>query len=145
LGTQFELRYEAPVLRVRVREGRIALAGESGRVLAQAGEELSIGTAGDVERRFVASDDPAWHWAERLAPVPQFDGRRARDLLEWAARETGRELAYATPAAEQRAATVILHGEPGPLAPSAALEVMLATTDLGIDMEDSGRIRVLAK
>jgi ferric-dicitrate binding protein FerR (iron transport regulator) len=145
LGTQFELRYEAPVLRVRVREGRVALAGEAGRVLAQAGEEVSIHGSGDAERRFFATDDPAWRWVERLAPMPQFDDRSARALFEWAAREMGRELVYSNSAVEQRARTVILHGEPGPLAPSAALEVMLATTDLEVDLAESGRIRVLAK
>lgn len=144
LGTQFELKYQAPMLRLRVREGRVALATEGGRIVAEAGEQLSIGASGGVERQAFASDDPAWHWTGLLAPMPQVDGRSARALLEWAARETGRELVYADPAAEQRAATVILHGEPGLLAPQATLEVMLATTDLRVDVSEGGRIQVFA-
>jgi ferric-dicitrate binding protein FerR (iron transport regulator) len=145
VGTQFELSYEAPLLRMRVREGRVALSSGGRRVMAQAGEQLTIGVSGDVERRTLASDDPAWHWAESLAPMPQFDNRSARVLLEWAARETGRELVYGDPAIEQRTAGVILHGEPGPLAPEAALDIMLATTDLRAEIAEGGRIRVVAK
>ena len=145
LGTQFELRYDEPVLRLRVREGRVALAADGDSFVAEAGEELTVGAAGEIERRSIARDDPDWRWSEQLAPMPRFDGRSARTLLEWAARETGRELVYADAAAEQRAATVILHGEPGPLEPATALELMLATTDLGVDVDGSGRIQVLTR
>jgi ferric-dicitrate binding protein FerR (iron transport regulator) len=142
LGTQFELRYQAPELRLRVREGRVSVAATTGGVVAEAGEELTLTQAGTIERRPFARDDLAWHWAELLAPAPQLEGRSAQALLEWAARETGRELVYANPAVARRAATVVLHGEPGPLAPAATLDVMLATTDLTVDMAEDGRIRV---
>jgi ferric-dicitrate binding protein FerR (iron transport regulator) len=147
LGTQFEVRYRDSELRLRVREGRVALATDAGGVgvVADAGEELSIGPSGRMERRPIATDDPAWHWTELLSPMPPFDGRSAQALLEWAARETGRELVYADSTAAQRAATVILHGDPGQLAPEAALEVMLATTDLHASVAEGGRIRVVAK
>lgn len=145
LGTQFEVKYEAPTLRVRVREGRLAIAAATGRVVAEAGEEVSIGATGDAARRMFARDDPAWHWVEMLAPMPLFDGRPAQALLEWAAREMGRDVVYASPAVEQRAASVVLHGDPGPLAPAVALDVMLATTDLAVDTAGGGRIRVHRK
>ena len=51
-------------------------------------------------------------------------------LLAWVARETGRQLHYESTAVEARAANVILHGNIRHLAPLAALDVMLATTDL---------------
>jgi hypothetical protein len=40
---------------------------------------------------------------------------------------------------------VTLHGDPGPLAPEAALDVMLATTDLRADVTERGTIRVFAR
>jgi ferric-dicitrate binding protein FerR (iron transport regulator) len=142
VGTQFEVRYEPPGMRVRVREGRVAVAGQSVSTHAAAGEELAIDATGAVDRRAFASDDPAWRWAELLAPVPRFDGRSAQALLEWAAREMGRELVYARPSVAQRAASVIVHGEPGPLAPAEVLQVMLATTDLRVDASEGARLRV---
>jgi ferric-dicitrate binding protein FerR (iron transport regulator) len=145
VGTQFEVRYEPPELRLRVREGRVAVAGQSVNVDAGAGEELAIGPSGLVQRRAFATDDADWRWAELLAPMPHFDGRSAQALLEWAAREMGRQLVYAKPSVAERAAHVILHGEPGPLDPAAVLEVMLATTDLEVDTADGGKLRVFTR
>jgi hypothetical protein len=65
-----------------------------------------------------------------MAQAPEIDGRPATELFAWVARETGRRLRYASPEVEQRAATVILHGNIRHLAPLAALDAMLATTDL---------------
>jgi len=145
LGTQIEVRYDAPSLRVRVREGCVAVANPGIRIVARAGEEVSLGPSGLLQRRAFASGDPAWHWAERLAPMPRFDDRPARVLLEWAAREMGRQLVFTDASVERHASTVILHGEPGPLAPADALAVMLATTDLTADVSGSARIRVMAE
>ena len=133
-GTQFELRYLPPTLQLRVREGRVVVDRASGEVLAEAGEGVIITAAGEVTRTAIASHDPAWQWSEALAPMPAFDGQSASVLLEWVARQTGRELRYVDPAAEQRAATAILHGQVGQLAPTEAMEVMLATTNLGFDL-----------
>ncbi|HKX59716.1 MAG TPA: STN domain-containing protein, partial [Steroidobacteraceae bacterium] len=78
----------------------------------------------------VAPASDAWAWAEALAPLPDIDGRPAAQLIRWVARETGRRLRYESPVVEDRAATVILHGDIRHLPPLAALEAMLATTDL---------------
>jgi hypothetical protein len=67
--------------------------------------------------------------------MPDMDGQPASALIAWVARETGRNLRYATPQVEQRAATVILHGEIRHLAPLEALEAMLATTDLWVELD----------
>jgi hypothetical protein len=61
-------------------------------------------------------------------------GRPAADLISWVARETGRQLAYESPLVEQRATAVILHGDIRNLPPMAALEAMLATTDLVVEL-----------
>lgn len=130
VGTQYELRISGGALRLRVREGRVEIERAGGRLAGGAGEQLEIGPLGDVRRSAIAADDPAWHWAESLAPAPDIDGRPASVLLEWVARETGKKLAYADDAIRRRAASVVLHGNIRHLAPLEALEVMLATTDL---------------
>jgi hypothetical protein len=66
-------------------------------------------------------------------------------LLEWAARETGRELRYVNARAQQRAAEAILHGHFGRLSPTQALDVLTATTDLDYRLEDGSRITVEAR
>ena len=70
------------------------------------------------------------------------DGKPAADLISWVARETGRKLTYESPLVEQRASAVILHGDIRNLSPMAALEAMLATTDLAVELNgDTMEIR----
>lgn len=130
VGTQFEVRVAEGSLRVRVREGRVEIDRAGGHLNAAAGEQLEIDVLGGVTRGTIAATDPEWQWAEAMAMAPDIDGRPATELLAWVARETGHRLRYASPAVEQRAATVILHGNIRHLAPLAALDAMLATTDL---------------
>jgi ferric-dicitrate binding protein FerR (iron transport regulator) len=142
LGTQFEVRYANDVLRLRVREGRVSLQREAGDVTAAAGEQLTIDVAGNIARRSIGRDGSEWAWAETMAPVPDFNDQPATALLEWVSHETGRPLRYADPEAERKAATVILHGPIGSLAPLEALRVMLATTDLTYEILPDGTIEV---
>jgi hypothetical protein len=89
-----------------------------------------IDVLGGVSRDEIEPDAESWQWAESIAPTPDMDGKPAAELIAWVARETGRQLRYTSEIAERRAATVILHGNIRHLAPLAALEAMLATTDL---------------
>ena len=130
VGTQFEVRVTDGSLRVRVREGRVQIDRAGGHVNGAAGDQVEIDVLGGVTRSTIAATDQAWQWAEAMATAPDIDGRPATELLAWVARETGRRLRYASPEVEQRAASVILHGNIRHLAPLAALEAMLATTDL---------------
>ncbi len=130
VGTQFELYVAGSALRLRVREGRVEVDRAGQLVTGSAGEQLEIDVLGSVVRSTIATTDAAWQWAETLAPAPDIDGKPAAVLLDWVARETGRKLHYESATVESRAATVILHGNIRHLAPLAALDVMLATTDL---------------
>jgi ferric-dicitrate binding protein FerR (iron transport regulator) len=130
VGTQFEVRVTDGMLRVRVREGQVEIDRPGARLTGAAGEQLEIDVLGGVTRSTIATTDPEWQWAEAMAQAPEIDGRPATELFAWVARETGRRLRYASPEVEQRAATVILHGNIRHLAPLAALDAMLATTDL---------------
>jgi ferric-dicitrate binding protein FerR (iron transport regulator) len=130
VGTQFELRVAGAALRLRVREGIVALDRGGASLAGRTGEQIEIDGLGEVSRARIAPYDPAWQWAEAIAPMPDMDGMPASALIAWVARETGRQLAYESPLLEQRASTVILHGDIRHLPPMAALEAMLATTDL---------------
>lgn len=130
LGTQFELQVAGAALRLRVREGSVSIDRGGGPVTGIAGDQISIDVLGAVERASIAADAVEWRWAEDLAPTPDIDGQPAAALIAWVARETGRRLRYESPDVEQRAATVILHGNIRHLEPLAALDAMLATTDL---------------
>ena len=130
VGTQFELRVGDGVLRLRVREGRVEIDRAGQHLSSSAGEQLDIDVLGGVTRSSIATTDVAWQWTETVAPAPDIDGQPATILLAWVARETGRRLHYESATVETRAATVILHGNIRHLAPLAALDVMLATTDL---------------
>jgi ferric-dicitrate binding protein FerR (iron transport regulator) len=143
IGTQFELQVEGTRLRLRVREGSVVVDRGGQSLTGNAGEQLSIDDFGSVAREPIAPDAAAWQWAEGIAPIPAIDGRPATHLIAWAARETGRRVRYESPLVEQRAARVILHGKIENLAPLAALEAMLATTDLEYVLEgDTMEIRV---
>jgi ferric-dicitrate binding protein FerR (iron transport regulator) len=143
VGTQFELHVEGTRLRLRVREGSVVVDRGGQSLTGHAGEQLSIDDFGGVAREPVSADADVWQWAEGVAPVPDIDGKPATQLIAWAARETGRRVRYESPLVEQRAARVILHGRIENLAPLAALEAMLATTDLEYVLEgDTMEIRV---
>lgn len=142
LGTQFELQVAGAALRFRVREGGVSVDRGGKSVTGQAGEQVTIDGLGTVTRSTIAPDDPAWQWAEEIAPMPDMNGKPASALIAWVARETGMRLSYESALAEQRAATVILHGDIRHLEPVEALEAMLATTDLTFELRgDTMEIR----
>jgi hypothetical protein len=142
LGTQFELQVASARLRLRVREGSVAIDRGGRSVTGAAGEQIVLDDFGGVARSAIAPDSDAWAWAEALASLPDIDGRPAAQLIDWVARETGRRLRYESPAVRERAATVVLHGDIRHLPPLAALEAMLATTDLEYVIEgDTMEIR----
>lgn len=141
-GTQFEVRYEHERLQLRVREGRVALLRDSDRTIADAGTQLAVDASGDLSRIRIARSGPDWQWAEAVAPTPDLDGQPVSALLEWVARETGRTLHYASAEVERQAATTVLHGKIGQMAPLTALDTMLATTDLTCELGPDGTIEV---
>jgi len=130
VGTQFELKVAGKALRLRVREGRVEVDRAGQLFAGVAGEQLELDTQGAATHSSIAATDADWQWAEAVAPAPDIDGQPASVLLAWVARETGRRLRYQSTTVESRAANVILHGNIRHLAPLAALDVMLATTDL---------------
>jgi len=141
LGTQYEARLDGDALVVSVREGRVSVVHGADRVEGTAGERLVIGNGRPVERSSLAGNAVSWGWTGEIAPAYRVEGQTLHQFLEWAARETGREIRYADGAARDDAGTLELHGSVDGLTPDQALAAVLATTSLPVTM-DSNRIEV---
>jgi ferric-dicitrate binding protein FerR (iron transport regulator) len=147
IGTQFEVRFVDLAYRLRVRSGEVRLVADMAdteNLNGTAGDEFSIANDGKVERSTIAADDPEWQWAEALAPAPGIEGEPLALLLDWVSRETGRELVFASPIIELNSKQTIMHGSVDNLAPLAALNVVLATTDFRAATTEEGKILITA-
>jgi ferric-dicitrate binding protein FerR (iron transport regulator) len=143
LGTQYEVRVLPAEMQVSVREGRVETAPVVGQspVVAQAGEQVTIGTSGRLARSVVDRRDPRWNWIADVTPPYAIEDRPLAEFLAWVCRETGRELTFATPAAEAAAQSIILRGSISGLSPDDALAAVMATTNLTYT-DDGGRLIV---
>jgi ferric-dicitrate binding protein FerR (iron transport regulator) len=141
LGTQYEARLDGDALVVSVREGRVSVVHGAARVEGAAGEQLVIGDGRPVERLSLAGNATSWAWTGEIAPAYRVEGQTLHEFLEWAARETGREIRYADGAARDDASTLELHGSVEGLTPDQALTAVLATTSLPVTI-DPTRIEV---
>jgi ferric-dicitrate binding protein FerR (iron transport regulator) len=145
VGTQFEVALLGETYRLRVREGRVLLSYDERQASGKAGEQLSIEPGRQLERTSIPRTDPLWRWVETVAAAPDLNDRPVAELLDWVARETGREIRYADSEVERRAATTVLHGSIRHLAPLEALDVMLATTQLEYVALPDGTLLIQAK
>jgi ferric-dicitrate binding protein FerR (iron transport regulator) len=142
LGTQYQIRQSNAVVEVSIREGRVEIASSQGAALASAGERVRINAAGQVERGAISAQDPDWNWAEAASPPFAIDDRTVAEFLEWVARETGRQIAYASPEAQRIAQTVRLRGSIEGLDPDTALSAVLSTTEFETYQTGDGLIGV---
>jgi ferric-dicitrate binding protein FerR (iron transport regulator) len=131
VGTQYEVRLLDSSVRVSVRDGMIEWRSSRGDVERSAsGEQLMIRDDGRVERSSVPAYGAEWDWTLEAAPAIDIEGLPLAQFLAWAARETGRELVYASPKAEAEAAGIVVHGSITGLTPAEALDAVLATTSV---------------
>ena len=145
LGTQFEVRYREDILTLRIREGRVILERETDEIKGVAGEQVQLDSTGRIERTAFSPFDAEWHWAQAVAPLPYEHTLTVHELLEWVARETGREVHFSEPGLATRASRIILHGNPHRLLPMEALAVMLETTDLTYTVAGDGEILIATR
>lgn len=129
LGTQYQVRQSKGIVEVSIREGRVEIAHSDGAALVSAGERLRINAAGEIERQAISGQDSEWNWAEQAAPPFIIDDRTLADFLEWVARQTGRQIVYASPEAQAIAQSLKLRGSIEGLDPDTALAAVLSTTD----------------
>jgi ferric-dicitrate binding protein FerR (iron transport regulator) len=140
LGTQYAARILDGSVRVGVREGRVRLAHASGDLVGAAGESFTV-RGNEVIRAPLAPTAPEWNWVADVTPPFSIDGRSVEDFLVWAARQTGRTIVYASPAAAQQARRATLSGTVEGLTPDEAVRAVLSTTSLAPDI-GAERIRV---
>lgn len=129
LGTQYQVRQSPEALVVSIREGRVEIMRGNDAALASAGERVRITEDGGIQRSVISAQDPAWDWAEATAPMFEIHDRTLAEFLEWAARETGRRVAYASRNAQRAAEELKLRGSIEGLDPETALSAVLSTTD----------------
>jgi ferric-dicitrate binding protein FerR (iron transport regulator) len=131
VGTQYEVRLLDAGVRVSVRDGVIEWRSDDGNVARSgSGEQLTITPDGRVERGSVSAYGPAWDWTLEAAPPIDIEGMPLSQFLAWAARETGRDIRYASHDIEREAAGIVVHGSIAGLTPPEALDAVLATTSV---------------
>lgn len=138
LGTQFEVRvaaHEAVALRVRVRDGAVAVVRGAESHAVATGEELRVQRDGAVERGTIDPHGAAWQWVLDAAPRLGIERLPLAAFLEWVSRETGWEIRYAPPELAVSAGTITVTGIEG-LAPDEAVRVALPASGLEYRLED---------
>jgi hypothetical protein len=127
IGTQFEVRLEegeSAALRVRVREGEVALVRDDHSHSVAVGQELTLTRDGSLSRSEVARYGSEWEWVLAAAPGFDIEGATLAAFLDWVSRESGWSVKYADEA------------------PVDSLGVVLPATGLGYRLESGGTLLV---
>lgn len=123
LGTRFEVRLLEDAVRVRVRDGAVAIRDTT----ARAGTEL-LATRTEVTQRAVSTSGNEWAWIERAAPPLLLEGRTLESVLRQVAEEKGLTLEW------KRSRDVLLHGDV-PLSATEALDAATAAAGVSYRIE----------
>lgn len=140
LGTQYMTGVYGDRLTVSVREGEVRLRNDHGETTAKAGYQVSLEGTGRPSYANISPFGELWHWAERIAPAVELDGRSAHQFISWVGRETGLEIQFASDALEQAAHETTMTGTVD-REPRVALRVLLQTTGFESHIEN-GRILI---
>lgn len=132
IGTQFEIAVDDELLRVAVREGSVAInVGSEALVssaLPGAGEALQIDGLELLSRNQISTIGERWAWTQSARPLFDARGQTIRDYLDWAARESGKRLRFASPLSAQQAGLRTLHATGGVDSDADTLRRILATS-----------------
>jgi len=142
VGTQFAVSARDQHLDVAVREGRVDIANESTEFAVMVGERFTLGHKDGGSISPIRANDEYWSWVADLAPGFDTENASLLEFLEWAARETGRELIFENDALRMTAMRTDLHGRISHLAPDEALRAVLPTTSVRYRIE-AGKIVIL--
>lgn len=132
IGTQFEVTVDDELLIVATREGVLNVVLGSNTLLSKAepgmGEALKIDGLELLFREEIPTSGERWAWTQLARPQFNARERSIRDYLNWAARENGKRLRFATPLAEQQAELRILHATGDIDADVGTMQRVLATS-----------------
>jgi ferric-dicitrate binding protein FerR (iron transport regulator) len=135
IGTQFMVSVASGEVVLSVREGQVRVTGDGFELVVAANQELDLRADGSREVSPIEGYGERWAWAANAAPQIVLDGRSTLDVVAWAARETGRRVVYATPAARARASSEFLHGVDR-RSPSGILSLLPHLTNLAYEIRD---------
>jgi ferric-dicitrate binding protein FerR (iron transport regulator) len=141
VGTQFALAVIDGATRLRVREGSVRWQSGDSESTLKAGTEMFIDGDQKVAQRAIELAGPQWAWSDAMAPSVEIENRPLSEFLDWVARETGRKLVIADENARRQIETIRMHGDVHGLEPLQALEAVMASTSLHLELP-AGAIRV---
>ncbi len=129
LGTQYLAGISDKTVTLAVREGRVSLNAQDSDLTVNKGELASIDPAGKTEVTRVETFGSMWEWTSLVTPELKLDGLSAFDFIQWAGRETGREVQFSDDTIQDLSMQTRLRGSVS-LAPDLALELILETSDI---------------
>jgi ferric-dicitrate binding protein FerR (iron transport regulator) len=135
VGTQFEVRHTTAGVRVRVREGAVALARDGRTHRAAAGSEVLIDRNGKLSVSPISPTAEAWSWAISVAPPFDLEGATLEQFLDWSCRELGCSVEYSESLDRQLARTTVLRGSIDRLAPDQALRAIPPTAGATVQLD----------
>jgi hypothetical protein len=130
VGTQFEVRLQESSLRVKVREGTIAVERAGQRWTSQTGEALMLSRSGPPVREMIPTFGLDWTWVTGLAESFHLEGARVPAFLQWVSREQGWRWQLEDPRMLDHIEQIVLHGSIDGLTPEEALSAVLPTCGL---------------
>ncbi len=141
IGTRYELRLTAETLGVRVRDGHVRVVTDDAEFEAPRGVETRIDHDGNLSRRDTTAFGEDWAWTLDVLPPIAIDGRPLREFLEWAARESGRRLAFLDSELLVQASEIRMSGTIDGLTVDEALETLLTASGLTYRV-DAGTLEI---
>lgn len=137
IGTQFAVSLSPDLLEVAVREGRVDVASSGETIVAIDGERLRLARDRQYQVDTIEPADSYWDWATDLAPSFDIENKSLLDFLKWACRELGLELVFPDNELRLSVMRTNLHGSIDGFDVRAAVESVLATTDLHYRFEEN--------
>jgi len=136
IGTQFSVSFNGTDMSIAVREGRVDVRDSSKAYTTQAGQRLHLHSGQEGRFESVGIVGPEWDWATSLAPAYDIESGSFMDFLRWVARETGKELVFASDEVRMAALRTQPHGSVADFTPMDALKSVMQTTDFKIQVDD---------
>ncbi len=137
LGTRFLVALTPDELRVDVRDGRVEVSSPAlGPRIAGPGQALLLSEHGEPLLSHDGAYGPQWQWVERLVPPLSIEGKSLYSVINWAARESGRTVAFENADLESAARRTVLHGDLVLTDPIRGLSQTMLTTRLDYKLRD---------
>lgn len=136
VGTQFQVRVQDAVTRVRVREGRVAIATTGETVDLAAGDLAEVSRGHARVQHGLPGHGEEWEWAAATAPAFDVENRPLSEFLAWLAREHGWQLRFTDAGTQSRVQAIRLHGSLSSRDAASMLERAALVTGVPLSFSD---------